>query len=56
MAAFSWGMWQSWLIALPGLAALYAALAASFARAEQPITDKYSRAALSPLASGEHAA
>ena len=32
MAAFSWGMWQSWLMALPGLAALYAAMAGRFAR------------------------
>jgi len=56
MAAFSWGMWQSWLMALPGLAALYAALAARFATAEQPIADKYARPAPSQLASGERAA
>ena len=32
--AFGWGMWQSWLMALAGLAALYAALAANFYRAQ----------------------
>ncbi len=56
MAAFSWGMWQSWLMALTGLAALYAALAASFARAELPVADELTRAVRSPLASGERAA
>jgi hypothetical protein len=29
-------MWQSWLMALTGLAAIYAAMAVSFARAELP--------------------
>jgi O-antigen ligase len=33
---FSWGMWQSWLMAVAGLAAMYAALAVSFCRAEEP--------------------
>lgn len=33
IAAFSWGMWQSWLLAVTGLTAIYAALAATFARA-----------------------
>jgi hypothetical protein len=33
VAAVSWGMWQSWLMALTGLAALYATMAASFAGA-----------------------
>ena len=56
MAAFSWGMWQSWLMALTGLAALYAALAASFARAEVPVADNFARAVRSSLASGERAA
>jgi hypothetical protein len=56
MAAFSWGMWQSWLMALTGLAALYAALAVSFARAEVPVADEFTRAVRSPLASGERAA
>lgn len=32
VVAFGWGMWQSWLMALAGLAALYAALAANFYR------------------------
>jgi hypothetical protein len=56
MAAFSWGMWQSWLMALTGLAALYAALAVSFARAEVPVADEFTHAVRSPLASGERAA
>jgi O-antigen ligase len=56
MAAFSWGMWQSWLMALTGLAALYAALAASFARADVPVADEFTHAVRSPLASGERAA
>jgi O-antigen ligase len=56
MAGFSWGMWQSWLMALPGLTVLYAALAASFATAEQPITGKYTHAAPSRLASRERPA
>ena len=56
MAAFSWGMWQSWLMALTGLAALYAALAASFARSELPVAEKIARAVRSPLTSGERAA
>lgn len=30
--AFSWGMWQGWLVALAGLAALYIALAVNFFR------------------------
>ncbi len=33
VVAFGWGMWQSWLMALAGLASLYAALAANFYRA-----------------------
>ncbi len=32
--AFAWGLWQSWLMALAGLAALYAAMAVSLTRAE----------------------
>lgn len=32
--AFAWGLWQSWLMALAGLAALYAALAVSLTRAD----------------------
>jgi len=32
--AFAWGLWQSWLMALAGLAALYAALAVSLTRTE----------------------
>jgi O-antigen ligase len=56
MATFSWGMWQSWLMALPGLATLYAALAASFATAAQPVAGKYARAAPSALASGQRPA
>jgi O-antigen ligase len=34
--AFAWGLWQSWLMAVMGLAALYAGLAVNFARAEGP--------------------
>jgi len=34
VVAFGWGMWQSWLMALAGLAALYAALAVNFYRAQ----------------------
>jgi len=49
-------MWQRWLMALIGLAALYAASAASFARAEPPVTDKFTQAVRPPLASGERAA
>ncbi|MGH9810300.1 MAG: O-antigen ligase family protein, partial [Terriglobia bacterium] len=56
MAAFSWGMWQSWLMALPGLATLYAALAARLATADQPVIGKYARAAPSRLASRERPA
>jgi hypothetical protein len=56
MAAFSWGMWQSWLMALPGLAALYSALAARFAMAELPVVSKYAPAAPPPLASGQRPA
>lgn len=37
--AFGWGMWQSWLMAVAGLAALYAALAVSFYRAKQPAAE-----------------
>ena len=56
MAAFSWGMWQSWLMALPGLAVLYAALAASFATAAQPdYRQIFPRRALA-AGLGEHAA
>jgi O-antigen ligase len=36
IAAFGWGMWQSWLMAVAGLAVLYAALAVSFYRATEP--------------------
>jgi len=56
MAAFSWGMLQSWLMALTGLAALYAALAASFARTGAPIADELTQAVRSPLAPGVRAA
>jgi O-antigen ligase len=35
IAAFSWGMWQSWLMALTGLTALYAALAVNFYRIKE---------------------
>jgi O-antigen ligase len=35
IAAFAWGMWQSWLMALTGLTALYAALAVNFYRVEE---------------------
>jgi O-antigen ligase len=55
-AAFSWGMWQSWLMALTGLAALYAAMAASFARAELPVAGKFAHTVRSPLASGQRVA
>jgi hypothetical protein len=40
IAAFSWGMWQSWLIAVTGLAAIYAALAVTFARAGVRVADE----------------
>jgi hypothetical protein len=56
MAAFSWGMWQTWLMALTGLAALYAAMAARFARAEVTAPDKIASAAKPKLASGERVA
>jgi len=36
IAAFSWGMWQSWLMAVTGLTALYAALAVNRYRIEEP--------------------
>lgn len=36
VAAFGWGAWQSWLMALPGLAAIYAALAVSVAGRAKP--------------------
>ncbi|MDJ0513777.1 MAG: O-antigen ligase family protein [Methyloceanibacter sp.] len=36
--AFAWGMWQGWLMALTGLAALYVALAVNAYRAAQPQT------------------
>ncbi|ODR99804.1 hypothetical protein AUC68_01255 [Methyloceanibacter methanicus] len=32
--AFAWGMWQGWLMALTGLAALYLALAVNVYRAK----------------------
>ena len=35
ITAFSWGMWQSWLMALTGLAALYAALAVNAYRVSE---------------------
>ena len=56
MAAFSWGMWQSWLMALTGLAALYGAMAVRFAGAALPVADTLVRAARPPLASPERAA
>ncbi len=56
MAAFSWGMWQSWLMALSGLAALYGAMAVRFAGAALPVADTLARAAPPPLASPERAA
>jgi O-antigen ligase len=56
MAAISWGMWQSWLMALPGLAALYSTLAARFATAEWPVASKYAPVAPPPLASGQRPA
>ena len=34
MLAFGWGLWQSWLMAVAGLAALYAALAVRQFRAK----------------------
>ena len=37
--AFAWGMWQAWLMALKGLAALYIALAVNVYRASQPETN-----------------
>ena len=40
IAAFSWGMWQSWLIAVTGLAAIYAASAVTFARAGVRVADE----------------
>lgn len=36
IVAFAWGMWQGWLMALTGLAALYVALAVNVSRAGQP--------------------
>lgn len=36
LIAFAWGMWQGWLMALTGLAALYIALAVNVYRAEAP--------------------
>lgn len=39
IVAFAWGMWQGWLMALTGLAALYVALAVNAYRASQPETD-----------------
>ena len=36
IAAFGWGIWQSWLMALTGLAPIYAVMAARFA--ELPVT------------------
>jgi len=38
IAAFAWGMWQGWLMALTGLAALYVALAVNAYRASGPQT------------------
>jgi len=35
IAAFSWGMWQSWLMAVTGLAAIYAAIAVNVSAAEE---------------------
>ncbi len=55
-AAFSWGMWQSWLMALTGLAALYGAMAVRFAGGALPVADTLARAARPPLASPERAA
>jgi exopolysaccharide production protein ExoQ len=34
--AFGWGIWQTWLMALPGLAAIYAALATSLSPSSNP--------------------
>jgi O-antigen ligase len=60
IAAFSWGMWQSWLLAVMGLAAIYAALAVTFAPAEVPVADdlavEFAPAVKPPLASDERAA
>lgn len=36
ISAFSWGMWQSWFMAIAGLTAMYAALAVNFCRVEEP--------------------
>jgi len=36
ITAFSWGMWQSWLMAVTGLTVLYAALALNLYRIEEP--------------------
>jgi len=48
IAAFSWGMWQSWLMAVTGLAAIYAALAVSFWPAEGRAPDERGRSTASP--------
>jgi hypothetical protein len=56
MAAFSWGMWQSWLMALTGLAALYAALAVSLAPGRGARRRRFTHSVRSPLVSGERAA
>jgi O-antigen ligase len=60
IAAFSWGMWQSWLMASAGLAAVYAALSARFASLPAPIAAKadrkFGRAPKAALAPGERPA
>jgi O-antigen ligase len=40
IAALSWGMWQSWLIAATGLAAVYAAMAARAAEVQAPAAEE----------------
>lgn len=40
IAAFSWGMWQSWLMAVTGLAAIYAAFAVNVSAAEARVPER----------------
>ena len=60
IAAFSWGVWQSWLMALTGLAPIYAALAGNFARAKVPLAQgaamEFSPGMNVPLAADERQA
>ncbi|ODR95908.1 hypothetical protein AUC70_03355 [Methyloceanibacter stevinii] len=49
--AFAWGMWQAWLMALTGLAALYVALAVNVYRAGQPETKSAVHSSESPAQS-----